>query len=256
MSTADIALTFDRKFVDGALACVRSIAMHADPSVRVWAIVDDLDARVALEFEKAARPIEVNFVTPRSWDLPLYGADSQAVYSRLQLAELLPDLDTVLYLDCDVIVLDSLENLLSINVDNYGIAAVQDHFWRSCPMDGTPGYFNSGVLLVNLGYWRTHLVAERSRNFVREYPCRFWDQDALNFVLRDSWLELDARWNVFHFDEVGTESWGALSAAQTRAWWRQLQRDAAILHYVTKLKPWYAHYPPGRNRSRFEVHSS
>lgn len=46
-------------------------------------------------------------------------------------------------------------------------------------------YSNSGVLLVNLDYWREHDVARRLAAFVREHPekCLLSDQDALNVRL-------------------------------------------------------------------------
>lgn len=200
----------------------------------------------------AAAPHTTHFIPAPVTDLPLHGALSAAVYTRLLLAELMPTVENVLYLDSDVVVLSDLSPLLSTDVSGVGVAAVQDHFWRHGPNDpDSTGYFNSGVMLLNLEFWRRNSLQVRFESYVRNQFCRFWDQDALNYVCREAWLELDPRWNVFHFDEVGDPSWGSLAPRQTRLWWSYLQRSAWIMHYVTGVKPWLESYPPGRNYARF-----
>lgn len=96
-------------------------------------------------------------------DLPETGAYSLAFYLRLLAPTLLPDIDKALYLDCDLIVNGDIQELYNINLEDYAVAAVHDatlsynivkdylgyDYWKD-------GYFNSGVLLMNLRYWRTH----------------------------------------------------------------------------------------------------
>lgn len=48
-------------------------------------------------------------------------------YARLFLSEILPDtINEVLYLDCDIIVNNSLENIFSLNMSDYAVAGVLD----------------------------------------------------------------------------------------------------------------------------------
>ena len=78
---------------------------------------------------------------------------------RVLLPELLPDCDRVLYLDCDVIVLDSLDPLMRVDLSGKCIAAVtnppitlewmQKHC-ASLSLPDTDDYFNAGVMLMDL----------------------------------------------------------------------------------------------------------
>jgi lipopolysaccharide biosynthesis glycosyltransferase len=87
-------------------------------------------------------------------------------------------------------------------------------------------YFNSGVLLINLSFWRKNNVAERAISFVRNNPdkVQYWDQDALNAILINQWVELPTCWN-----------W--------QYWWRtsypETEQEPAIVHFITSDKPWH-----------------
>ena len=93
---------------------------------------------------------------------------SIAVYYRLLAPRLLPDtIEKVLYLDSDLIVRKSLAPLWNTDIADRPLAAVPDYIGGTAGRDlGLPDgtkYFNSGVLLMNLQYWRrtvsyTHLI--------------------------------------------------------------------------------------------------
>jgi len=51
---------------------------------------------------------------------------SRATYYRLLIPDILPDsIDKILYLDCDIIVNASIDNLWNVNLEGYAIAAVK-----------------------------------------------------------------------------------------------------------------------------------
>lgn len=80
---------------------------------------------------------------------------SVAAYYRLGLAELIPDVDKIIYLDCDIEVKTSLSELFDTDISEYAVAGVPDigsdeHMERL----KLPNYCNSGVLLINLANWR------------------------------------------------------------------------------------------------------
>ena len=90
-------------------------------------------------------------------NLPLSKAEglnhiSKATYYRLLIADILPkEIDRVLYLDCDIIVNDSLEELWGIDMTGKAIAASpQIGSGHDCERLGYPiedGYFNAGQFL-------------------------------------------------------------------------------------------------------------
>ena len=137
-----------------------------------------------------------------TWDanrLPLL------VYYRCFLASLLPkDVEKVIYMDCDTLVLHSLQELWETPLEGKAIAACRDEVQfkperaERLMYDASYGYFNGGVLLINLKYWREHHVEEALREFYQKYPERivYNDQDLLNAVLYDKKVMVSLRWNV------------------------------------------------------------
>ena len=167
---------------------------------------------------------------------------SYAAYYRLLLADVLPkDIDRILYLDCDIIVLRDISEIFNLEIDDYALAATLDSIPHSSlhrnqlHMEADERAFCSGVMLVNLDYWRMHKVTGNLLSFakrVRE-PVYFHDQDALNYVFKRKWFLLPPKWNRISFN-------------------RRLPRDDRfkvfdrkeylkvpfLIHYAGPLKPW------------------
>ena len=59
-------------------------------------------------------------------------------------------------------------------------------------------YFNSGVLLVNLDYWREEGLMSKALDYISKNGSKlvFYDQDVLNALLHDCKLFLPFRYNV------------------------------------------------------------
>lgn len=153
---------------------------------------------------------------------------SIVVYYQLLAARLLPtDLNKILYLDCDVIVRRSLNDLWNIDITDHALAAASDYandagieaLGLALGFPAGTKYFNSGVLLINLRFWRQNNVAERSIAFVKKNPekIKYWDQDALNATLVHQWIELPACWNW--------QDWLHTS-------------DPAVVHFISADRPW------------------
>ena len=59
------------------------------------------------------------------------------------------------------------------------------------------GYFNSGVLLMNLAYWREHNISHVFSWYIQEHgdKLKHPDQDVLNVVLKDAKVLLPLKYN-------------------------------------------------------------
>jgi lipopolysaccharide biosynthesis glycosyltransferase len=177
--------------------------------------------------------------------LPVVEQFTAAMWYRIFLPELLPNVDRVVYLDCDTIAADSLDPLWEIDLGDHYLAAVTNIFQRNhlqrpaeLGLDGPEVYFNSGVLLMNLAQMRRDGCSDALRDYARAHARELeWpDQDALNVVLGSRRLELHPRWNVMN-------SMFAFNAAR-RAFGRKALRDArrmpGIRHFEGPAanKPW------------------
>lgn len=124
-------------------------------------------------------------------------------YCRLYLDDLLPrTVDKVLYLDSDVLVTDSLQELWEIDLRNYIAAGVKDCFnkkyYELLGLKEGAHYCNSGVLLINLNRWRRERIGDQVRQYVhnRNGYVFFMEQTVINGVIQDKWLILPVRYNV------------------------------------------------------------
>ena len=144
-------------------------------------------------------------------------------FYRLKLASLLPQLNKIIYLDCDVIVNSSLNKLYNLNIDKYAIAAVKDINKRM--LKKNPNYFNSGVLLINLKYWRNNNIECTLLNFTKENVdnIKTGDQEILNMVLFGNVKIIDDEWNVQSSNFTNRSSY---------------TNKPKIIHFVAKNKPW------------------
>ena len=185
---------------------------------------------------------------------------SVATMARLHLPTLLPCVERVLYLDLDLLVLQSLGPLWALapsaapcglsarpsinNPGGLGSAYVRDH------ARGPPAWvrdtrarfarargFNAGVVLMRLARLRGGDGAfDRTvRRVAVEYGND--DQVTLNVFCAGNFTPLAKEWNMFH-----VAPWGGLAANQSQ--WR-------VLHFTGPMKPWLpdARFPNKRARA-------
>ena len=173
----------------------------------------------------------------------LKNGPSLATYYRLFLSVILPaSLDKVLYLDGDIIIRDSLQQLWETDLSGFAIAAVPDlnsdvsDAYHRLQYDPKYGYFNAGVMLINLHYWREHLDTTTICSFIQIYHERilFHDQDVLNYFLRKHKRPLSIRYNFLQ-DYLIIDNFMKYEQIVLEA-----LKGLVIIHYASSQKPWHA----------------
>jgi lipopolysaccharide biosynthesis glycosyltransferase len=178
--------------------------------------------------------------------LPTVGFTRKATWYRIFLPELRPELDRILYLDSDLLVLDSLAPLWEIDLTGRWVAAVTNVFQHNhvhrpeaLGLAGPEVYFNAGVLLMNLAELRRDGCTEALRSFgVENAPRLDWrDQDALNVVLGSRRLPLHPRWNCMNSILLFPQAADVFGADAVR----EAREDPAIRHFEgpSANKPWH-----------------
>lgn len=166
------------------------------------------------------------------------------MWYRVYLPELLPDIDRVLYVDADTLIMSNLSELQNIDMTDCYVAAVENVFERALeawPAQlGLPieaGYFNSGVLLLNLNAMRFDNIHKQILDVGRTSPVRLrWpDQDALNKVIGGRRIKLHPRWNcqssLFYYSEAGKLFGNTIV--------EEAINNPAIVHFEGGIKPWH-----------------
>ena len=159
---------------------------------------------------------------------------SVVTYSRMFIAELLPDLDWAIYFDGDTLWtgdigklwdLRDLSKTIQASIDPPTPMGAVNPEWEWYEQRGikidSDQYFCMGLMLANLKKMREDNVAGLCRDFMKKYPePRVVDQTVLNCVCKGSIAGLPPEWGVF-------SSWHGTA---------DLTKDGAI-HYVSDV-PW------------------
>lgn len=258
----NIVCATDNNFVQHCCVMLVSVLMNNE-DVTVYLLTEGLtpDNERIISEEVTARGGKVHFciVDPTVIDrFPMpSGAElahiSRATYYRLLIPELLPrEVGKVLYLDCDIVVNHSIADLWNIDLTGYALAAVPSvGFGREAARLGYPmeyGYFNAGVTLINVDYFRQHDVSRKLMEYIASNydHIKFHDQDTLNAVLYDQYLHLEAQWNMTpnvydsdypqHGDRVDGRMVNDYAADKRNAFAHKA--DPTIVHFASHPKPW------------------
>lgn len=171
---------------------------------------------------------------------------TQATYYRLLLSEIIPNtIKKILYFDGDIIIRHSLLPLWNTDIESYAVAAVCDpsegnmEFYRRLDYPSQLGYFNAGVLLVNLTYWREHHVVKDFMECIRtkSTALKCNDQDVLNLTFRNNKLHLPIKYNLHHAF-LWKETLYDYSKYENELF--EAKADPVIVHFSDE-KPWYSY---------------
>ena len=177
------------------------------------------------------------------------GHISIATYFRLFAANLLPaDIDKILYLDGDLIVNGKLRDLYTKDITNYAISGAIDclyfdeDIYSRLDYDKDLSYFNAGVVLINLKWWREHAVHEAFMSYLAEKyaALRYFDQDVLNKVLLGNVDYFPITYN-FQYYYVVKSHWQHYSK-ELQSQIRDVAANPVVIHYCGPLKPWHYRY--------------
>ena len=175
---------------------------------------------------------------------------SRAMYYRLLAADLLPaSLDRVLYIDPDILVLGAVRPLYETNLQGNIFAAASHsgltkvtEYVNKVRLDNrdAEGYFNSGVLLMDLAAMRERVKAEEIFAYAREHEDALLlpDQDILN-GLYGAQIRM-VRDSVWNYDSRRYEKYWFLSQGEQDMDW--VMENTVFLHFCGKNKPWNKNY--------------
>lgn len=171
--------------------------------------------------------------------LPVRAHYSIDNYTRLWMAEFFPaSVGKILYLDSDMIVTGDIGGLWHAELGDAVLGAVTIPGSTRCAVFGIPeayGYFNSGVLLVDLAKWRREDIFARLIDYLGAHSDKIVDadQDVLNACLYDRRAALPYIYNAispffFDYHPMG------MSDDEIAA----VQAAARIIHFNGASKPW------------------
>ena len=142
----------------------------------------------------------------------------------------------VLYLDCDVLCTNNLNELIHTDLSDKYAAVVPDvdkTQEKQCPACDIPygEYFNAGMIYINTDMWVDNNLTDKAFAMINSGKVyKFADQDVLNILMQGKTVFLPKRFNILTSLTVGGKEDNMIG------------NDAVIIHYVTGNKPWYQLY--------------
>lgn len=179
---------------------------------------------------------------------------TQAIYYRLLIPDLLlgENVQKAIYLDCDLMLNADISELWNVELGRNVLAAVAEtnegcryvsspralRLYKELGIPEKNKYFNSGVLVMNLEEWRKRNITAKVCNYLTENREQviYHDQDGLNAILWDSWLELPTDWNVMSYLFITEHKHQVINMEKETV--EQLRRNPKIVHFTGWKKLW------------------
>ncbi len=230
-----IALGADLHYLDKVETVIKSVSVH-NHEVKFYVFNDDLPSEWFQLMRNRLKVIGSEIVNVkktahnlRNFHLP-NAILSYATFFRYFIADEVQE-DRVLYLDSDMIVHSKLDDLFTLDLQGYAIAAVQDF-----NHEGWLTTFNAGMLLIDAKKWREKNSTQNLLELTAQHHEHVYgDQGVLNMYFGDQWLHLDKEYNFM----VGLDQFLHLSG--NREWYQSDyygNYEPKIIHYTSESKPW------------------
>ena len=256
VETMNILLTLDRNYLPALPALLKSLFLN-NPKEQIHVYLVH-DAMTPDEWEPAhrlcarhlAKLIPIKVGNELFGDAPAGFHYSRAMYYRLLAFKLLPaSLNKVLYLDPDILVINQLRPLYTLDLSRHLYAAAAHtgltnlstyvNQIRLNTFDAEY-YFNSGVILMNLRRLRREVNSAKIFEYIASHGNELIlpDQDVFNALYGKHTLSLAD--SLYNYDSRRFEAYLLKSGGEMTMDW--VMRNTVILHFCGKRKPWQDSY--------------
>lgn len=244
-----IVLGADNGYLNKLETTIKSVCTH-NRNLKFYIFNDDLPSEWFQVMNRRLKVIDSEIVNVKISNHQLKGYHlpiaylSYATFFRYFIADFVVE-EKALYLDSDIVVTHSLDELFQEELGDYWIAGVRDYFIK-----GYESRFNAGMMLINVSKWKRENLSVKLIELTNQHHQDvFGDQGILNMVFGENWKKLDRKYNFM----VGLDSLIHIAVETTpealSSWYNSALPDDVlpyIIHY-TGEKPWL---PLSQNRYR------
>lgn len=232
-NTINVCLSTDENYSRYAAVVIASILANAkqEDSLNFYILDGGIstEAQQKILLLKAIKDCNINFVKIDNglfsdfFHLKTNGYISLPTYYRLKAASLLPDVNKIIYFDCDMVINTSLAELFNYDMEGKLLAGVSDI--KSSNVRKISTYVNAGMLVMDLDRIRKENIEKEFTDWTNEHfaEIKTGDQQIINEVLKGRIKLLPSTWNV------------QTSNFTTRS---SYEVHPNIIHYYGQQKPW------------------
>lgn len=246
----DVLVTVDGNYLEPLEVMLYSLNKNnPNQEVTVWLVHESITeaslrhlASQLTAFNWKLKPIKVeeDFFS----DAPTVERYPKEMYFRLLCGQILPqELKRVLYLDPDILIINSILSLWEMDLEG-NLLAASSHMGvtnisssiNNIRLNLDHNYFNSGVMLIDLDKARELIKIEDINQFIEKYGSLLLlpDQDVLNHLYGRYIKEVPEE--IWNYDTRKYFSYFARSKGELDVSW--VMKNTAILHFCGKPKPW------------------
>ena len=221
-----VVLAANAAYSEQVLTTIKSIVCH-NRFIKFYVINSDFPTEWFISMQKKLAKLDCQIVNARvdGSHISQYKTNIHySVFLRYFTATFVEE-DQALYLDCDIVVTRDLSEIFAVDLGSYPLGAVRDlggevYFGEQI--------FNSGVLLINVNYWRENDIAGQLIEMTDNLHDKVTqdDQSILNMLFENRWMELPFAYNciTLHTTFSNYEPEKGLYPP--------------VIHYLTERKPW------------------
>lgn len=185
-------------------------------------------------------------------EIPLFRGGYMA-YARL-FADRYISGSRVIYLDCDTLVVGSLEELWNYDMKGQPVAAVIDCIHSLANIfigkKENDNYFNSGVILFDYTRWKEEKCLEKIEQSLKTVDisktATYGDQDILNHAIGDKFCKLPLNYNEMYITRYfSPQKTYTILGRNEKSYYSKLEilnarNNPYIIHYAGRelLRPW------------------
>lgn len=244
--TVPVALSCNENYAKYTAVTIQSLIENIDINNKyeIYVLHTELKKETIAKLEKLhgvnyfVKCIDVEEFLPAADQLYVNEHITKEAYYRFCIPEVIKS-PKVLYLDCDIIVLDDVAKLFIMDTKGAAISGVNNFMNKNVytyvadKLRLNPNtYINSGVLLIDSKkYIDEDIKAKFIRLVKNEY--RFLDQDIINIICKGKITLLPDKWN---FQWHNHNEKNKLVAKQTE--YDVISKNPSILHFTTRRKAW------------------
>lgn len=261
----NIMVTLDSAYLPPLKVMLTSLRQNnLSLNIKVWLIHTNIPEKQLVELEQFLQQLKMSLTSIKIpadlfKDAPTVERYPKEMYYRLVCGDILPkEVNRVIYLDPDILVINSLEPLWQLDLaDNVFAAAVHSGLTNiseginNIRLGIDHGYYNSGVLLIDVEKARQLIHLNDIYQTIDQHGK--WlllpDQDVMNYLYGKVTKEIPEE--IWNYDTRQAATYMTRSLGKANTHW--VAENTVVLHYCGKPKPWdsnsnnrftllYAHY--------------
>lgn len=216
----------------------------ADDEFNIFVLNSDVseESKRKIEMLKEVKDFRIEYINMKNSEFEGIAEGISVVSNyRIKMASVLPKLDKILFLDSDMIIMDSMAELYNTDLGENYFAAVIDpgaELQRQYTIEDDDKFpnprFNTGLMLVNLKKWREDDIERKIFDGLRWYSKKYacWpDQNVMQMVCKDKILTLNPSYNVSPILKQQ-------NLYLVPGLWEQSSKDPKIIHICGMPKYW------------------